>query len=150
MFHDELQARTKGRAQLAHQRRRLQGCRPWRCRCGDRQGQGDDHAHDRPHSCAAPGNHELPHGRHGFDPGRLRRHRRQEPGSDDKHGPYDQNGQTHVESYTKPLLAHINAGDIDPSFVVTHPASLEDAPQMYAKFRNKEDGVIKFVLRPRL
>jgi threonine dehydrogenase-like Zn-dependent dehydrogenase len=57
-------------------------------------------------------------------------------------------GQTHVQAYTHPLLARIEAGDIDPSFVVTHPASLEDAPAMYKKFRDKEDGCIKVVLRP--
>jgi threonine dehydrogenase-like Zn-dependent dehydrogenase len=57
-------------------------------------------------------------------------------------------GQTHVQAYTKPLLQRIEAGDIDPSFVVTHPASLEEAPAMYKKFRDKEDGVIKVVLRP--
>ena len=28
------------------------------------------------------------------------------------------------------------------------PASLEEAPAMYKKFRDKEDGVIKVVLRP--
>jgi threonine dehydrogenase-like Zn-dependent dehydrogenase len=59
-------------------------------------------------------------------------------------------GQTHVQAYTKPLLAKIEAGEIDPSFVVTHPASLEDAPEMYKKFRDKKDGVIKVVLRPAL
>ena len=57
-------------------------------------------------------------------------------------------GQTHVQAYTKPLLAKIEAGEIDPSFVVTHPASLEDAPEMYKNFRDKKDGVIKVVLRP--
>ena len=57
-------------------------------------------------------------------------------------------GQTHVQAYTRPLLAKIEVGDIDPSFVVTHPASLEEAPEMYKKFRDKEDGVIKVVLRP--
>lgn len=57
-------------------------------------------------------------------------------------------GQTHVQAYTKPLLAKIEAGEIDPSFVVTHPANLEDAAEMYNKFRDKEDGVIKVVLRP--
>jgi threonine dehydrogenase-like Zn-dependent dehydrogenase len=57
-------------------------------------------------------------------------------------------GQTHVQAYTKPLLKLIKDGKIDPSFVVTHPASLEDAPEMYKKFRDKEDGVIKVVLRP--
>jgi threonine dehydrogenase-like Zn-dependent dehydrogenase len=57
-------------------------------------------------------------------------------------------GQTHVQAYTKPLLRMIEEGKIDPSFVVTHPASLEDAPEMYKKFRDKKDGVIKVVLRP--
>ena len=57
-------------------------------------------------------------------------------------------GQSHVQAYTKPLLQRIEAREIDPSFVVTHPASLEDAPAMYKKFRDKEDGVIKVVLRP--
>jgi len=57
-------------------------------------------------------------------------------------------GQTHVQAYTKPLLAKIEAGEIDPSFVVTHPAALEDAPEMYKKFRDKKDGVIKVVLHP--
>jgi threonine dehydrogenase-like Zn-dependent dehydrogenase len=53
-----------------------------------------------------------------------------------------------IQAYTKLLLQLIEAGDIDPSFVVTPPASLEDAPAMYKKFREKEDGVIKVVLRP--
>ena len=57
-------------------------------------------------------------------------------------------GQAHVQAYTRRLLALIEAGKIDPSFVVTHPASLEDAPAMYTKFRDKEDSVIKVVLRP--
>ena len=59
-------------------------------------------------------------------------------------------GQTHVQAYTKPLLERIVAGEIDPSFVVTHPSSLEDAPEMYRKFRDKESGVIKVVMRPGL
>ena len=46
------------------------------------------------------------------------------------------------------LLEKIEAGQIDPSFVVTHPSALEDAPEMYRKFRDKKDGVIKVVLRP--
>jgi threonine dehydrogenase-like Zn-dependent dehydrogenase len=57
-------------------------------------------------------------------------------------------GQTHVQAYTHKLLDKIVAGEIDPSFVVTHPASLEDAPAMYKQFRDKENGVIKVVLRP--
>jgi threonine dehydrogenase-like Zn-dependent dehydrogenase len=37
---------------------------------------------------------------------------------------------------------------MDRSFVVTHPASPEDVPAMYKKFRDEEDGVIKVFLRP--
>jgi threonine dehydrogenase-like Zn-dependent dehydrogenase len=52
----------------------------------------------------------------------------------------------------RPLLSRslkkIIEGKIDPSFVVTHPANLEDAPEMYKKFRDKKDGVIKVVMRP--
>ena len=51
----------------------------------------------------------------------------------------------HLQSHSS---TRIEAGEIDPSFVVTHPASLEDAPEMYKKFRDKKDGVIKVVLRP--
>ena len=48
----------------------------------------------------------------------------------------------------KPLLKKIIEGKIYPSFVVTHPASLEDAPEMYKNCRDKKDGVIKVVMRP--
>ncbi len=56
-------------------------------------------------------------------------------------------GQTYL-AYTKPLLKLIEGGKIDPSFVVTHPANIEDAPSMYRMFRDQEDGMIKVVLRP--
>jgi threonine dehydrogenase-like Zn-dependent dehydrogenase len=57
-------------------------------------------------------------------------------------------GQTHTQRYMKTLLERIESGAIDPSFVVTHTAPLEHAPQMYKKFRDKEDGCIKVVLKP--
>lgn len=40
-------------------------------------------------------------------------------------------GQFHVHAYTKPVLNKIVADEIDPSFVVTHPASLKDAPELF-------------------
>ena len=55
-------------------------------------------------------------------------------------------GQTHVHRYMRPLLDRILRGDIDPSFVITHRMSLEDAPRAYEMFRNKEDGCIKVLL----
>jgi threonine dehydrogenase-like Zn-dependent dehydrogenase len=57
-------------------------------------------------------------------------------------------GQTHVQRYLEPLTQHILSGAIDPSFVVTHKVSLEQAPQMYRTFRDKEDGCIKVVMKP--
>jgi len=57
-------------------------------------------------------------------------------------------GQTHVQRYMAPLLAMIEAGKIDPSFVVTHRAPLADAPELYKTFRDKKDGCVKVVLKP--
>ena len=57
-------------------------------------------------------------------------------------------GQTHVHKYLPILLRHIEDGDIDPSFVVTHRVSLDDAPEMYKTFRAKQDGCIKVVMKP--
>jgi threonine dehydrogenase-like Zn-dependent dehydrogenase len=57
-------------------------------------------------------------------------------------------GQTHVQHYHKQLLKKIEAGEIDPSFVITHEVKLADAPAAYATFRDKEDGCIKVVLKP--
>jgi threonine dehydrogenase-like Zn-dependent dehydrogenase len=57
-------------------------------------------------------------------------------------------GQTHVHRYLPRLLRHIENGDIDPSFVITHRASLDDAPAMYKTFRDKKDGCVKVILKP--
>ena len=57
-------------------------------------------------------------------------------------------GQTHVNRWTEDLLHRIEEGQIDPSFVITHRCDLEDGPQMYKRFRDKEDGCVKVVLKP--
>ena len=57
-------------------------------------------------------------------------------------------GQTHVNRWTDDLLKRIEEGQIDPSFVITHTAKLEDGPEMYKLFRNKQDNCIKVVLKP--
>jgi len=56
--------------------------------------------------------------------------------------------QTPVQRYLPLLLGRIERGEIDPSFVITHRAGLEDGPELYRKFRDKEDGCVKVVLRP--
>jgi threonine dehydrogenase-like Zn-dependent dehydrogenase len=55
-------------------------------------------------------------------------------------------GQCHVQRYMKPLLERIERGEIDPSFVITHRLSLDDAPEGYEMFLNKRDGCEKVVL----
>ena len=56
--------------------------------------------------------------------------------------------QTPVQRYLKPLMERIERGDIDPSFVITHRATLEEGPELYKTFRDKKDECIKVVLRP--
>ena len=56
--------------------------------------------------------------------------------------------QTPVQHYLPILLERIEKGEIDPSFVITHHASLADGPEMYKTFRDKKDGCIKVVLKP--
>jgi threonine dehydrogenase-like Zn-dependent dehydrogenase len=57
-------------------------------------------------------------------------------------------GQTHVNRWTDDLLQRIVDGQVDPGFVITHTASLEQGPEMYKTFRDKHDGCIKVVLKP--
>ena len=57
-------------------------------------------------------------------------------------------GQTHMMRFMKPLLDHIEKGDIDPSFVISHRVPIQQAPQMYKVFRDKQDDCTKVVLDP--
>jgi threonine dehydrogenase-like Zn-dependent dehydrogenase len=57
-------------------------------------------------------------------------------------------GQTHMMKYMQPLLERVQKGEIDPSFVITHRLSLDEAPGAYQTFRDKEQQCIKVVLDP--
>jgi threonine dehydrogenase-like Zn-dependent dehydrogenase len=57
-------------------------------------------------------------------------------------------GQTHVHRYMKPLLERIENGEIDPSFIITHRLTLDEAPAGYDMFLNKADDCVKVVLKP--
>ena len=57
-------------------------------------------------------------------------------------------GQTHVQKYLQPLLGRIQQGEIDPSYVISHHMSIDDAAKGYKMFRNKEDNCTKVVLKP--
>ncbi|MFL6622212.1 MAG: zinc-dependent alcohol dehydrogenase [Sulfurifustis sp.] len=55
-------------------------------------------------------------------------------------------GQANVPSYTAKLLQHVQQGDIDPTFIITHRMRLEEAPAAYKMFRDKRDACVKVVL----
>jgi threonine dehydrogenase-like Zn-dependent dehydrogenase len=57
-------------------------------------------------------------------------------------------GQTHVHRYMRPLLERIERGEIDPSFVITHRIALDQVPEYYRIFGDKQDECVKVVLRP--
>jgi threonine dehydrogenase-like Zn-dependent dehydrogenase len=57
-------------------------------------------------------------------------------------------GQTHVHRYLEPLLKRVADGEIDPSFVISHRIGLDEVPQAYETFAKKQDGSIKYVIRP--
>ncbi|QDU80984.1 Glutathione-independent formaldehyde dehydrogenase [Polystyrenella longa] len=57
-------------------------------------------------------------------------------------------GQTHMQHYLEPLLKKILDDNFDPTFVITHRASLDEAPNLYKTFEAREQGCIKVVLKP--
>jgi glutathione-independent formaldehyde dehydrogenase len=57
-------------------------------------------------------------------------------------------GQADVKSYNRALRDLIVAGRATPSFVVSKRLPLEDAPDAYEKFDNREEGYSKVVLDP--
>ena len=57
-------------------------------------------------------------------------------------------GQTPVHRYLQPLLQRIERGEIDPSFVITHRITLDEAPEAYQMFNDKDDSAVKIVVKP--
>jgi threonine dehydrogenase-like Zn-dependent dehydrogenase len=55
--------------------------------------------------------------------------------------------QCHVQRYSERLLGHIQRGEIDPSFVITHRLPLQEAPLGFDMFLHKRDNCEKVVLK---
>ncbi len=55
-------------------------------------------------------------------------------------------GQTHVHRYMQPLLERVASGSVDPSVVISHRGTLDDAPQLYSTFARHDDDCLKVVL----
>lgn len=57
-------------------------------------------------------------------------------------------GQTHVQKYTRKLLQMIEEGKLDTTFLISHRASLEEAPEMYRHWHDDQNDYTKIVLKP--
>lgn len=57
-------------------------------------------------------------------------------------------GQQHGQRYIAMLLERIAAGDIDPSYLATHPMPLTEGARAYEIFEKKQDGCLRAVLQP--
>jgi threonine dehydrogenase-like Zn-dependent dehydrogenase len=57
-------------------------------------------------------------------------------------------GQCHVQRYMRPLLDRIRKGEIDPTVIVSHHLSLDEAAHGYEIFKHKEDHCTKVILNP--
>jgi threonine dehydrogenase-like Zn-dependent dehydrogenase len=57
-------------------------------------------------------------------------------------------GQAPVHRYMRPLLERIRNGDIDPTYIISHRMTLDEAPKGYDIFKHKQDECTKVVLTP--
>ena len=57
-------------------------------------------------------------------------------------------GQANVKAYNRQLRDLIEAGKANPSFIVSHELSLDQAPDAYKNFDERNEGWTKVILRP--
>ena len=46
------------------------------------------------------------------------------------------------------MLEHVQRGELDSSFLITHRMTLEESPQGYELFKTKQDGCLRAVFAP--
>ncbi|GFO53454.1 glutathione-dependent formaldehyde dehydrogenase [Geomonas sp. Red276] len=59
-------------------------------------------------------------------------------------------GQTHVQKYIPQLLNLIEQRELDATFIISHRIGLDEAPAAYKMFKEKQNGCIKVVMKPRM
>ncbi|MFL5605996.1 MAG: zinc-binding dehydrogenase, partial [Gemmatimonadaceae bacterium] len=57
-------------------------------------------------------------------------------------------GQCDVQQFMPDLLQRVLDGEFDTTSIISHRLTLDDAPDAYRMFCNKEDGCTKVVMRP--
>ena len=55
-------------------------------------------------------------------------------------------GQMHAQRYLDRLIGHVERGEVDQSFVVSHRMALDEAPRAYDMFKHKTDHCLRVVL----
>jgi threonine dehydrogenase-like Zn-dependent dehydrogenase len=55
-------------------------------------------------------------------------------------------GQMHAQRYLDRLIGHVERGEVDPSFVVSHRMTLDEAPRAYELFKKKTDRCLRVVM----
>jgi len=57
-------------------------------------------------------------------------------------------GQQPGQRYVERLFEHIQKGELDPSYLLTHPMSLEESPYGYELFKTKDKNCMRAVFMP--
>jgi threonine dehydrogenase-like Zn-dependent dehydrogenase len=57
-------------------------------------------------------------------------------------------GQTHVQKYSGKLLKMILDDKVDTTFLISHRLPLEEAPEGYRLFKERQNETTKVVLKP--
>ena len=57
-------------------------------------------------------------------------------------------GQQPGQRYVERLFEHIQKGELDPSYLLTHPMSLEESPYGYELFKSKDKNCMRAVFMP--
>lgn len=58
-------------------------------------------------------------------------------------------GQCNVKAYNRRLMNLIHHGKASPSIIVSHELSLDEAPDAYQHFDDRDKGWTKVVLHPK-
>jgi threonine dehydrogenase-like Zn-dependent dehydrogenase len=56
--------------------------------------------------------------------------------------------QQHGQKYMPRMIEHVQNGELDPSFMITHKMPLSEAARGYEMFKEKEDGCLRAVFVP--
>ncbi|WP_106476407.1 glutathione-independent formaldehyde dehydrogenase [Phytohalomonas tamaricis] len=63
-------------------------------------------------------------------------------------GQFIRTGQANVKAYNRKLARLIHAGKAQPSQIISHSLKLDEAPEAYKHFDNRDDGWTKVILKP--